>query len=324
MTRDYRFDVGRVLCMTYIVAFAHLYGYIYNVKSAYFIPECAVLADACLGLFTFTSGYLLGSKYSFLYELNDVWRFYRKRLLRIIPLFVIASFTLYFIGFNNLRATVNGILCISPFVTPRPLTLWYIPVILLCYLFTPLICRRSFLWRFSIASILILLFAVLSLIIPSLDWRLQFNLQFFLVGLVSAPYFDWKFEKAPYLKWIVIIVFVGMLTSCFVHPIPSFLRKLFSGVGVFAALFVCEWLSKIIYSKSNSLARLVLDMSYASLACYLFHRFFFWIGEAMWNPLEYWMKWLFMIGVVYPIMLFCSIYIQKGYDKILNNIQKSV
>ena len=27
--RDYRFDVARVVCMTYIVAFMHLYGYVY-------------------------------------------------------------------------------------------------------------------------------------------------------------------------------------------------------------------------------------------------------------------------------------------------------
>ena len=65
MNRDYRFDVARVLSMSFIVVITHLYGYIYNVKSAYYIPECAVVTDACLGLFTFISGYLIGNKYIF-------------------------------------------------------------------------------------------------------------------------------------------------------------------------------------------------------------------------------------------------------------------
>lgn len=65
MKRDYRFDIARVICMTYIVAFLHLYGYVYNVISANIIPCCHILCDSCLGLFTFTSGYLLGKKYRF-------------------------------------------------------------------------------------------------------------------------------------------------------------------------------------------------------------------------------------------------------------------
>lgn len=62
--RDYRFDAARAVCMIYVV-FNHLYGYIYDVKSACVIPAHAILSDACLGLFTFSSGFLLGSKYIF-------------------------------------------------------------------------------------------------------------------------------------------------------------------------------------------------------------------------------------------------------------------
>ena len=79
MDREYRFDIARVLCMTFIVVYLHLYGYVYGVKSAYFMPECAVLTDACLGLFTFVSGYLIGKKYDFGNTLTDIWPFYLKR-----------------------------------------------------------------------------------------------------------------------------------------------------------------------------------------------------------------------------------------------------
>lgn len=51
--RDYRFDVARVVCMTYIVAFMHLYAYVYpEGRDTYYISACVAFVDACLGLFT--------------------------------------------------------------------------------------------------------------------------------------------------------------------------------------------------------------------------------------------------------------------------------
>lgn len=84
MERDYRFDVARVICMTYIVAFLHLYGYIYDTISANVIPWCRILCDSCLGLFTFISGYLLGKKYNFGTDGSRIKDFYFNRVIRII------------------------------------------------------------------------------------------------------------------------------------------------------------------------------------------------------------------------------------------------
>ena len=181
--RDYRFDVARVVCMTFIVVFVHLYGYIYDVKSAYFIPACAILTDACLGLFTFVSGYLLGKKYVFgKHGTCSIWTFYKKRVLRIIPLFLLSLFVLWLIDFNDTLSSINGILCISPFVKPRPMTLWYIPVILLCYLITPLISRNSLRWRICSSLLIVGCLALLERMISSVDKRLMFNMLFYLGG----------------------------------------------------------------------------------------------------------------------------------------------
>ena len=175
--RDYRFDVARVVCMTIIVVYVHLYAYIHpEVKSAYFIPAWAIITDACLGLFTFVSGFLLGKKYCFGPDGNSkVGEFYRKRILRIIPLFVIASIALWAIGFNGTRATFNGLVCISPFIKPRPQTLWYIPVILFCYIITPLISRRQLKWRVWSCLFVFCLLILLSKLLPSVDNRLGYN-----------------------------------------------------------------------------------------------------------------------------------------------------
>ena len=120
--REYRFDVVRVVCMTYVVAYFHLSGYVYPhglIGGCYSLSMA--LAHASLGLFTFVSGYLLGKKYKFgQYGDAGVWTFYKKRILRVFPLFVLASAALWLIGLNGARATLNGLLCISPFVNPVP------------------------------------------------------------------------------------------------------------------------------------------------------------------------------------------------------------
>lgn len=194
MNRDYRFDVARVMCMTYIVAYVHLYHYIHpNVISAIIIPAHAILIDTALGLFTFVSGYLLGGKYGFGRQGNvSVWDFYKKRILRIIPLFVLSAVALWLIGFNGTRQTLNGLLLISPFVTPRPRTLWYIPVILLCYAVTPVISRDTIKNRIRNCLIVYALLLGISRLIPTTDDRLLFNVFFYMVGLISSSCFDWK------------------------------------------------------------------------------------------------------------------------------------
>ena len=183
--RDYRFDVVRVVCMSYIVVYVHLYAYVHpEVKSAYFIPSCAVLTDACLGLFTFISGFLIGGKYIFGSDEGNmsVWKFHKKRIIRIIPLFILSAVALWLIGFNDLASSINGLLCLSPFIKPRPMTLWYIPVILYCYLITPLISRKNVRWRVFNCMLFAAGLMVLERIVPSVDKRLLFNAIFYMGG----------------------------------------------------------------------------------------------------------------------------------------------
>lgn len=330
MNRDYRFDVARAICMIYVAAFAHLWAYVYtDVKSILHVhPVIYILSYSCLGLFTFASGYLLGGKYSFGKDGNTkIWPFYKKRVLRIIPLFLLAALVLWLIGFNSARATLNGVLCISPFIKPRPMTLWYIPVILWCYFITPLISRKNFAWRLVCGVGLLLTVWLMRHFIHSIDWRFLFNMLLYLVGLVSAPYVDWKFENRKWIKWLAVVVYIGLLSVTFLkEPNVSF-KRTSAFVGVFVLLFVCEYIANLVFHRSasgevSSMRKLIINVSYASMACYMFHRLFFWAGEMIWNPSTVWVKWLYMAGVVFPVMLVLSYYIQKGYDSIIEKTTK--
>ena len=45
--REYRFDVVRVVCMTYIVTYIHLYEYIYpNGRMTFYLPICIGMTHA--------------------------------------------------------------------------------------------------------------------------------------------------------------------------------------------------------------------------------------------------------------------------------------
>ncbi len=334
--REYRFDVARVVCMIYIVAFMHLYAYIYpEGRNTYFIPACTALTDSCLGLFTFISGCLLGRKYLFGKQGNtDVWTFYRKRVLRIIPLFVIASVVLWLIGFNDLKSTVYGLLCISPVVSPAPRTLWYIPVILWCYLVTPLISRGGMKWRMCSSLCLFAILFVARLLFTSIDNRLVFNMFFYLAGVYLSVCNDWKttpsYRRA--FKVLVILLFV-LLIDIGLHLSYMYYTPVVMGigaVGVFAILFVCEGISQLLFDGQNDqkgrvrafACQIVSIVSYASMACYMFHRFFYWAAEKIWNPSDTSVKWLFMVCVVFPVIVAFSYMIQKLYDKSVSGFSK--
>ena len=332
--REYRFDVVRVVCMTYLVAFFHLSGYVYpNGLTGVCHSLSMALAHASLGLFTFVSGYLLGRKYRFGQpESVGVWTFYKKRILRVFPLFVLASVALWLIGLNGARATLNGLLCISPFVNPVPLTMYYIPLILWCYLVTPLISRRGWRWRMFWGISLFVLLVVARILVPSIDNRFVFNVFFYLVGIVSAPCFDWEFDSriGMVFKASAVLGFVMLMLVMLYGPgLKGTVGQMAMGaLGVFVILFICEAVSNLLFDNQlnrqhgfkATVCRLVSLVSYASMACYMFHRFFYWAAEKLWNPADTTVKWLFMAGIVYPIILVLSYAIQILYDNAVKRL----
>lgn len=328
--RDYRFDVGRAFCMPFVVLLVHLCAYIYpELRSLIYVhPVLYILSYSCLGVFTFSSGYLLGGKYSFGNAGNTkIWTFYKKRVLRIIPLFLLSALVLWLIGFNSAKATLNGVLCISPFFKPRPMTLWYVPVILWCYFITPLISRKNFTWRLISSVCILLTVWLISNFIHPIDWRFQYNMLIYLVGLVTAPFVNWKFEDRKWVKWLLLVVYVGLLSVTFFKTPNVMFQRVAAAVGVFPLLFGCEHVANRVFHHNSSnmvspMGSLITNVSYASMACYMFHRLFFWAGEMIWNPSTVWVKWLYMAGVVFPVMLVLSYYIQKGYDSIIEKTTK--
>ena len=194
-----------------------------------------------------------------------------------------------------------------------------------CYLVTPLISRQRLRWRVYSSLTLFGLLLIARWMFPSIDNRFVFDVLFYFVGVVTAPGFDWKFN-IPYgsfvksgiiLVFLFLVAFVSIYTSFLYHPL---FQMVLGAAGVFVILFVCEALSKSLFAGQDSKAngsfvcKVVGFVSYASMACYMFHRFFYWGAEKIWNPSDASVKWLYMAAVVYPVIVVSSYAIQKLYD----------
>ena len=123
----------------------------------------------------------------------------------------------------------------------------------------------------------------------------------------------------------ILLVYIGQINNNY-HL--NLYRKIVGGIGVFPLLFVCEYISNYFFGSDNAIGkgwkgqicRLISLVSYASMASYMFHRLFFWAGEKIYNPDVASIKWIYMAGLVFPIILYLSYMIQKCYDTLMNSI----
>lgn len=327
MPRDIRFDIARAVCMCYIIAILHLSQYL---RAEYYIYDTFIgrlITFSCLGLFTFMSGFLIGRKYNFTptnhSQKNEILRFYKKRFVRIYPLFFLATILLCLIGFNSPLASLWGLLGVAPFVTHQPKTLWYVSMLIFFYLITPFVNRDSTCWKIIVSAGLVFLFALLKLVTP-VDTRFIFNLFFYCLGLILSGIEISYINKTDYsLNWLHITVIVGFVILLLLtnHYFPNSITLLSVGaMGVMAFFSLSNLLS---HTHNKVFYNLIGFVSYASMVCYMFHRFFYWVGLNIYSPINTTWKATYLV-VVFFIGLVISFFIQKGYDNILTKkINKS-
>ena len=126
------FDIMKALCVIDIVAFWHMFDY--TPIEADDVMFAGRLTSTVLAAFTFASGFFLGKK------TVTAGKFYMSRLQRfMLPLLVSLIIMYKFGAIDSFRTVVFSALGISCFIPPMAPTLWYFSMIILCYLFTPLI-----------------------------------------------------------------------------------------------------------------------------------------------------------------------------------------
>lgn len=318
MQRNQTIDFLRGLCMLYIVGVFHLTQYL---GEQYYLNNNVYgysIMWSCLGTFSLISGYLLGMKYE-CKHFRDALFFYKKRIIRFYPLFILSAILLLLIGFNDLTQTVYALTGMAPFVAHTPKTLWYISMIMIFYLISPIVLT-SRIKRLIFSVVILLFFCLLSRIIR-VDLRFLYNLMLYLLGISVASF---KFEGMKgyrFLKWVGIVVslLVYSYLLCNLSVKNGLLFSLVTNVfGVFALVSLASLLMKIVPADNRAIS----FMSFASMSCYLFHRFTYWLCLQLYNPDDLLSKTLYLVLIAFPVGLVFAFYVQKLYDVIALNIQK--
>jgi peptidoglycan/LPS O-acetylase OafA/YrhL len=138
-------DWMRSLSILYIVGFWHLLGYehfIDHYKNAFTGRVLLVV----LGLFIFLSGHLAARSSGADFRPADGLSFYRRRLLRIYPPYLLALLWFQASGLLEHGQLVESALLLSALTGNTPRTLWYITVLMVYMALAPallLLCGRN-------------------------------------------------------------------------------------------------------------------------------------------------------------------------------------
>lgn len=310
--RDMKYDIARSLAMIWVVGIYHLSEYLYS--PLHDLQWARMVTWGCLGTFTFISAYFLSGKSEFTTRCQ-LFAFYKKRLLRFYPLFVLSAMTLFLIGFNDWEQTWKGVCGISTFFAPQINTLWYISMLIGFYLLTPFLQRGGVVYKL-LAYSLIMAGAVLFKLLfhTGVDSRFFYYFTVYMAGIVFARHVPPPVQGLLYSSRKLLLTASVVYLFCMVWVLerPDSLIMMAGGfIGVFLLVAYSGLLAG--FSGMNTWIRF---FSYGSMVAYLFHRQIYYCALAVYNPSEGWARMCYLALIVLPVIFVVSYCIQHCYDRL--------
>lgn len=307
--RDDSIDMLRAISVLYIVGYWHMFNYT-QAFPEYNNEVTVRVTVIILGLFVFLSGFLLGRR-NVNFNLTDFIWFYKKRIIRIYPLYVGALTLFLFYGLCDRSVWAKGVLSISMFYGPPPPTLWFITMILFFYLVAPFLIattRSTAKYVLLASSILTTLFCAY-MISPTADPRVVIYFPAFALGI----YFSNR-DKQVKLSMITSITLSSLVISFFFSTAPE---------ASFASIPIASIIPFAIFSafkgrlKNTAMRSLFGKLSYAGFIMYLIHRPIYLTMKNIYFPSELWMQVLYLVLICLPVIFGISWLLQKSYDLLL-------
>ena len=304
-------DCARALCMLWIIGFWNLKGYFVNPINC----DDALSSNVTIGVlatFTFISASFLGR--SKIDNSSDVIDFYKKRVIRIYPLFLLSAVSLYLIhllvGINyidSLKQLILTLLGLSSLLSYEPQTIWYIGMLISFYIFTPFVNRlvkpEKKIIFLTIGMIILVILNIFN--IPSNNMLMYYPV--YALGLVVAKKIDYSTKINIWLLLFSIIIFI---ICCLIKANLNLF--IINYICMFALIYILICIGKII-AQSKYVSNLLTLVSYSSMVAYLFHRQFFGGLEFIFGKYQVWFSYL----VALPALILISYWIQLLYDKLL-------
>lgn len=306
-------DCLRVLCVLYIVGFWHVAGYVSS-SSLHVNVISRRVTCIILGTFVFVSGYFIGRK-----GVDANWRgvltFYKRRLLRIYPLYLIAIVAFAVLGLYEAAVAVKAALCLSMIAGPPPQTLWFITLLMMLYLAAPwivIVLTRMSLARLCLYYILALVVIVTYEGLTGMaDVRIVMYSPSFVLGIVCA-------------RGMVPVWFRRVSVGCvfvLLSVLLSFVPISYDAVLWAPMIAVCSYVVFMVWRdrrvSSGRVFRVVALLSYSSYAMYLFHRPIYEILMRFHAPGHAALRLSYLVFLGLPLVVATSFAIQKLYDAVL-------
>jgi peptidoglycan/LPS O-acetylase OafA/YrhL len=313
--RNIGIDLFRSLSMLYIIGYWHLFNYTdsfpyYN----NFITD--IITRTLLSLLVLISGYYASS------SSLSIKDFYQKKVIRIYPLYLLALFIYIVFGFCNLKMGVVAAFSLSMFFEPAPYTLWFVSMIVVFYLLTPIfisILEKNVKTFYISVSLMILFLLLYEIITGLLDIRFLMYLPAYLVGMMM------KQNKLPKIEHsLFLLIFTSIILLLLFYVESKNISSLIKIPFITYAAFLLFQKATSVNIKNEFLVNIILKLSFSTWCMYLFHRPVYAMLLKLYKPegLINQILYLLLIGV--PIIIFIAYVIQyvynKGYTKLSSKI----
>lgn len=308
-------DYLRAFSMLYIVGFWHLFDYS-TVSFGHHQPYTKIMTLIVLALFVFISGYMMGGKKN---QQMSARQFYQRRLLRVYPLYALALAIFYFSGINDGWRTVKGLMGISMYWEPAPLTLWFVSMLVLFYLMTPLLL--ALVTRAAVFGGVIIAIFIVTLLwevtVGTVDLRVLMYLPSFCLGIFCA---NFGLEN-QYLSGRRALILLPVAAGLAFIPIPL---DTLDYLKVMPLITLCAYLVfYVCYANEEHFAPLkpIALLSYASFAMYLFHRPIYNLLRELYFPEQPAAQTLYLMTVGLLTVAITAWAAQKSYDRLSSTLR---
>jgi peptidoglycan/LPS O-acetylase OafA/YrhL len=309
--RNSAIDALRAFMVLFIVGYWHLMTYV-GTGASHVNATSSCVKMIVLGTFTLISGLLLG-KSRIEFSITGWIQFWRKRFVRLYPLYALALIGLVLLWLTEPDVAWRAAWLGSLTAPPAPMTLWFATMIMLFYLITPSLLRISLPHIYVVIGALWLMAICWHLLKSPIDLRLVLYFPCFAAGIVLGR----KNTTTSQLKLGWMIGLFGLSVVLAMNEYSNDLVSMLSR----APLVLLGSLSLLALG-SRTLAklgtyRIVVELSYCSLALYLFHRHVFTAWFRLIQPHSAQSQLALAILVALPSSIIAAWCVQKGYDWLL-------
>jgi peptidoglycan/LPS O-acetylase OafA/YrhL len=351
------FDFLKAIAIILIIL-SHLHDFIPG--NQFWLVLAPYFAMFGLGLFVFTSGYLISYTNETFQSINQVLDFYKRRITRIYPLYWVAllinivTFSIYVPLFDprfNYMVTVNPgdyqsliihLLGLQVLLSPAfvdSVVFWFVGFILICYLLYPIFAFISQdLKKIVLLTLLIcFIFSILNLKFHVIGYAI---FEYFLLFVIGIICFKKKFiGNKIYIKYIIAsIPFLFIIIYLYnneIFKIFSFFSNfqygliqllLFNLIVILGTIIASEVSEKLVKSQFIfNFKNYIEAISSASYCAYLFQGIILILisGLTQYFGISPIFHQIIIIGFTIPIIIIFSYYLQMLEFSIIKKLTKT-